>query len=608
MEISPSSQSKACKLYDPLNGKVLISRDVVFNENASWDFTYGKEISGDPIPLIDDVPNGETTPPTTRTNSTNSSPSNIPTSTLAHTRNNSSSSNTSSSSSSSDSPLLKTKTLDDIYADPRAEPYALYASDHVSFKEAVERQEWKQAIKEDMQAIERNHTWELVDLLNDKSPIGLKWLFRTKFNTDGSVQKHKARLVAKGYAQQQGVDFDKTFSPVARFETVRILLSLAAHLNWPVYQFDVKSSFLNGELEEEVDDGIFVSQRKYAKCLLSKFGMQNCNGEATPMNPKEKYLHTPTMHHLGAATRVLRYVAETTDFIWYSRASNFNLFGYSDSDWGGEAEYIAVTSEACQAVWLRRLLNDLHKEQQGFTILFCDNKATITMTKNPAFHNRTKHIDIRYHFIRTLAAKGEIVLKYYGTKEQVVDLLTKSISSSQHAYLRKRLGVCHPLLSVEKAAGNGIRIRKAEPLGKRCRAERGGPQGRDAPQPAKIINMIRVSPVEDKKRKAHETTEAWMHIPITFPPISSEDVLDEPLIVEAEVEGYLVRRVYVDEGSSVEVMFEHCFDNLNPGIKARLKETQTNLVGFAREILAILNVYIFGRTNNQKIHQYAKRA
>ncbi|GJR76607.1 reverse transcriptase domain-containing protein [Tanacetum coccineum] len=78
--------------------------------------------------------------------------------------------------------------------------------------------------------------------------------------------------------------------------------------------------------------------------------------------------------------------------------------------------------------------------------------------------------------------------------------------------------------------------------------------------------------------------KAWINIPITFPSISSEDVSNEPLIAEAEVEGYLVRRVYVDEGSSMEVMFEHCFDNLNPGIKSRLKETQTDLVGFAGEI------------------------
>lgn len=89
-----------------------------------------------------------------------------------------------------------------------------------------------------------------------KNAIGLKWVYRTKYNADGTIQKHKALLVAKEYAQQQVVDFDETFSPMARFETVRIFLALFAQFEWPVVQFDVKSTFLNGELNEAV----FVSQ------------------------------------------------------------------------------------------------------------------------------------------------------------------------------------------------------------------------------------------------------------------------------------------------------------------------------------------------------------
>ncbi|GKF18857.1 hypothetical protein Tco_0063775, partial [Tanacetum coccineum] len=88
----------------------------------------------------------------------------------------------------------------------------------------------------------------------------------------------------------------------------------------------------------------------------------------------------------------------------------------------------------------------------------------------------------------------------------------------------------------------------------------------------------------DKKQKVREATESWMNIPISFLAISSEDIPEEPLIVKAEVEGYLVRQVYVDEGSLVEVMFEQCFENLNPKIKASLKETQTDLIGFVEEI------------------------
>ncbi|GJU31590.1 hypothetical protein Tco_1175179 [Tanacetum coccineum] len=110
-----------------------------------------------------------------------------------------------------------------------------------------------------------------------------------------------------------------------------------------------------------------------------------------------------------------------------------------------------------------------------------------------------------------------------------------------------------------------------------------GNQMGDGPQQVKIINMIGIRSLKENKRKAREAIEKWMDAPITFPPILTKDVSDEPLIVEAEVAGYLVRRIYVDGGASVEVMFEHCFDNLSPAIKARLKETQADLVGFAGE-------------------------
>lgn len=107
-------------------------------------------------------------------------------------------------------------------------------------------------MKEEMEAIEKNSTWELVDAPEGKKLIGLKWVYRTKYNSNGSIQKHKARLVAKGYAKKQGIDYEEMFSSVARFETVRAVLSFAAHLHLPVFQFDVKSAFLNGNLAEEV--------------------------------------------------------------------------------------------------------------------------------------------------------------------------------------------------------------------------------------------------------------------------------------------------------------------------------------------------------------------
>ena len=134
----------------------------------------------------------------------------------------------------------------------------MFVADSIIFEEAAEKEEWTNAMNEEIAAIQRNKTWELMNLPKGKKAIGVKWVFRTKFHADGSIQKHKARLVAKGYSQQEGVDYEETFSPVARFETVRTLLALDAQLSWYVYQFDVKSAFLNGELEEEV----YVSQPK----------------------------------------------------------------------------------------------------------------------------------------------------------------------------------------------------------------------------------------------------------------------------------------------------------------------------------------------------------
>ena len=105
---------------------------------------------------------------------------------------------------------------------------------------------------DEIATIEKNNTRELVDLPKNKEVIGLKWVYKTKYKEDGSIQKHKARLVAKGYSQQPRIDFNETFAPVARMETIRIVLALAAQMELPIYQLDVKSAFLNGELQEEV--------------------------------------------------------------------------------------------------------------------------------------------------------------------------------------------------------------------------------------------------------------------------------------------------------------------------------------------------------------------
>ena len=107
-------------------------------------------------------------------------------------------------------------------------------------------------MQEELNQFERNEVWELVSRPNDQSVIGIKWVYRNKMDENGIIIRNKARLVAQGYNQQEGIDYEETFAPVARLEAIRMLLAFACHKNFILYQMDVKSAFLNGFINEEV--------------------------------------------------------------------------------------------------------------------------------------------------------------------------------------------------------------------------------------------------------------------------------------------------------------------------------------------------------------------
>ena len=133
------------------------------------------------------------------------------------------------------------------------EEFAFHISndDHVNFEEAVKEKKWQEAMELEIQAIERNQTWELVTLSHQEKKIGVKWVFKTKLNEEGKLDKCKARLVAKGYSQKARVDYNEVYALVARWDTIRILVAVAAQRGWCIYQLDVKSAFLYDELNEE---------------------------------------------------------------------------------------------------------------------------------------------------------------------------------------------------------------------------------------------------------------------------------------------------------------------------------------------------------------------
>nr|AAS01934.1 putative Integrase core domain containing protein [Oryza sativa Japonica Group] len=139
---------------------------------------------------------------------------------------------------------------------------------------------WKEAVRSEMDSIIANGTWEVTERPYGCKPVGCKWVFKKKLRPDGTIEKYKARLVAKGYTQKEGEDFFDTYSPVARLTTIRVLLSLAASHGLLVHQMDVKTAFLNGELDEEIymdqPDGFVVEgqEGKVCKLLKSLYGLK----------------------------------------------------------------------------------------------------------------------------------------------------------------------------------------------------------------------------------------------------------------------------------------------------------------------------------------------
>ena len=118
--------------------------------------------------------------------------------------------------------------------------------------EALQDTNWVNSMHEELHQFVRNDVWELVPRLKGVNVIGTKWIFKNKLDEHGTVIRNKSRLVAQGYTQVEGIDFDETFAPVARLKSIRILLAITSHLNFKLYQMDVKSTFLNGMLQEEV--------------------------------------------------------------------------------------------------------------------------------------------------------------------------------------------------------------------------------------------------------------------------------------------------------------------------------------------------------------------
>jgi hypothetical protein len=235
-----------------------MSRDVIFEEDKTWQWNDDQEavkwISTDLI-LEDEVEvpivlaEGPILPANEPQSLVHRSP-------VFNRRNTPESSSTPPSASSSEEPR-RMRNLEELYDVTQVmEDTTLFCffayNDPLSFNEAIIEEKWIKAMDEEIHVIEKSDTWKLTNLPGNKKAIGVKWVYKTKKNAKGEVQRFKARLVTKGYKQREGIDYGEVFAPVARLETIRLMISLPAQHRWKIYQLDVKLAFLNGFLEEEI--------------------------------------------------------------------------------------------------------------------------------------------------------------------------------------------------------------------------------------------------------------------------------------------------------------------------------------------------------------------
>jgi hypothetical protein len=277
-------------------------------------------------------------------------------------------------------------------------------------------------------------------------------------------------------------------------------------------------NFFLGLQVKQSSEGIFVSQSKYARSLVKKFGLEGSKCSKIPMGTTLKlgkdqggedvdptlyrsmigsllyltssrpdimfsvcvcarYQSNPKVSHLNSVKKIIKYVAGTCELgIWYSKDTNTNLVGFSDSDWAGdmddrkstsggcfylgnnlvswfsrkqncvslstaESEYVAAGSCCSQLIWLKHMLDDYGLDSNILT-MFCDNLSAINISKNPVQHSRTKHIDIRHHFLRDMVDKGLITIEHVDTKFQLADIFTKALDYERFSNLKSSLGLC----------------------------------------------------------------------------------------------------------------------------------------------------------------------
>ncbi|RVW31840.1 Retrovirus-related Pol polyprotein from transposon TNT 1-94 [Vitis vinifera] len=371
-------------------------------------------------------------------------------------------------------------------------PIGNYVTFPNTIQEAFKISEWKKAVQDEIDALEKNGTWTITDLPVGKRPVGCKWIFTIKYKADRSVERFKARLVARGFTQSYGIDYQETFAPVAKLNTIRILLSLAVNQDWCLQQLDIKNVFLNGDLEKEVYMEIppgfeesMAKNQNLKKYLSEEFEVKDLGNlkyflEETWYRERE---YTGRQGEISATRQALDLSLTHSARYWlcrkglfFRKTENHDTEVYSDADWAGniidrrstsgycsfvwgnlvtwrskkqsvvvrssaEAEYKALAQGICEGIWIKRVLSELGQTSSSPILMMCDNQAAISIAKNPVHHDRTKHVESDRHFITEKVTSETVKLNYVPTKHQTADILTKALPRPNFEDLTCKLGL-----------------------------------------------------------------------------------------------------------------------------------------------------------------------
>ncbi|GJZ98654.1 retrovirus-related pol polyprotein from transposon TNT 1-94 [Tanacetum coccineum] len=371
-----------------------------------------------------------------------------------------------------------------------------------NFKYAVTEDCWFQAMQDEIHEFDRLDVWELVPPLDCAMIIALKWIYKVKLDEYGDVLKNKARLVAKGYCQEEGLDFEESFALVTRLEAIRIFLANATSKNMTVYQMDVETAFLNGELKEEVyvsqPEGFIDPDRPHHVYLLKKalYGLKQAPRAWYDTLSKfllaqgfSKGVVDPTLFIRKTGTHTLHVQIYVDDIIFAStdpkdcdRFSNEMSSKFQISMMGQISFFLGLQiSQNPRGIYINqfkyanKILKkfDLHKSDPVNTPMVERTKLdedlsgiphtqtqimqavktleeahlavlsslVITLCCNNVQHSRPKHIDIRHHFIREQVEKGVVELYFVRTEYQLADIFTKALPRERFEFILPRLGM-----------------------------------------------------------------------------------------------------------------------------------------------------------------------